>query len=110
MILLASMETNLLTGIVQSGEPGSANVKPLPNVPVTVYEATAQEPLQLGTVTTDAEGRFELPMESDQSERIFYAVATVEVYVELVAIIGHSVQFDKPAWIAASPRMMNSGR
>lgn len=97
------METKLLTGIVQSGEPGSANVKPLPNVSVTMYEATAQDPLPVGTATTDAEGRFELPMESDQSERIFYAVATVEVYIELVAIIGHSLQFDKPAWITASP-------
>ncbi len=59
-MLFASMETKLLTGIVQSGAPGSAKVKALPNVPVTVYEATARDPLPVGTATTDAEGRFEL--------------------------------------------------
>ena len=97
------MRTKLLTGIVQSGEPGSTTIKPLPAVSVTVYEATVQEPVPIGSTITDAEGRFELLMESDQSERIFYAVATVRVYVELVVIIGHSLQFDKPAWITASP-------
>jgi hypothetical protein len=103
------METKLLTGIVQSGEPGSANLKPIPNVPVTIYEATVEDPSPLGTATTDAEGRFELPMERDQSERIFYAVATVEEGVELVAIIGHSLQFDQPAWITASSPEAASG-
>ena len=56
-MLFASMETKLLAGIVQSGGPNSANVKPLPNVPVTVYEATARDPLKVGTATTDAEGQ-----------------------------------------------------
>lgn len=103
VMLFASMETKLLTGIVQSGEPGSANVKPLPSVPVTVYEATAQDPLPVGTATTDAEGRFELHMESDKSERIFYATATVREGVELVTIIGPALHDNKPAWITASP-------
>src|SRR5437870_2128141 len=97
------METKLLNGIVQSGEPSSANVKSLPNVPVTLYEATAQDPLQVGTATTDAEGRFELHMESDKSERIFYATATVGEGIELVTIIGPALQYDRPAWIIASP-------
>lgn len=97
------METKLLTGIVQTGEPGGAHVKPLSGLLVTVYEATAQEPSPVGSTITDSEGRFELPLASDQSERIFYAVATVEVAVELVAIIGHALQFDEPAWITASP-------
>ncbi len=86
------METKLLTGTVQSGGPGSANVKPLPNVPVTVYEATDREPLRVGTATTDAEGRFELHMERDKSERIFYATAKVREGVELVTIIGPALQ------------------
>jgi sugar lactone lactonase YvrE len=103
------METKLLTGIVQSGEPGSANLKALPGVPVIVYEATAQEPLPVGTATTDAEGSFELPMEQNQSERIFYAVATVEDGVELIAVIGHWLQSDKPAWNTASPSEAASG-
>lgn len=97
------MQTRLLTGIVQSGEPGGANIKPLPGVPVTVYEATAQEPSPVGSTITDANGGFEIALKSDQSESIFYAVATVAVYVELVTIIGHALQYDKPAWITASP-------
>src|ERR1044071_6872751 len=102
-MLFASMETKLLTGIVQSGEPASANIKPLSDVAVTVYEATAQDPLQVGATTTDAEGRFELRLDSDQSGRIFYATATVRKGVELVTIIGSVLQYDRPAWITASP-------
>src|SRR5437588_3427187 len=97
-MLFASMETKLLTGIVQSGGPGSVNVKALPNVPVTVYEATDRHPLPVGTATTDAEGRFELHMERDKSERIFYASAAVREGVRLVTIIGSELQDDKPAW------------
>ncbi len=67
VMLFAFMEAKLLTGIVQSGEPSSGNIKPLPHIPVTVYEATAQDPLQVGTATTDAEGRFELHLESDKN-------------------------------------------
>jgi hypothetical protein len=54
-------------------------------------------------MTTDAEGRFELRLESDQSERIFYATATVRKGVKLVRIIGPVLQYDRPAWITASP-------
>ena len=97
------METKLLSGIVQSGGPGSANVKPLPNVAVTVYEATDQDPLPVGTATTDAEGRFVIRLERDQSESIFYATATINDDIELVTIIGAALQYDKPAWITASP-------
>jgi hypothetical protein len=105
------METKLLSGIVQSGGFGSHNVKPLPGVSVTVYEATATatEPTTIGTTTTDDKGRFDLPMESEQSERIFYAVATVSEDVELVTIIGSALQYDKPAWITASPPRVVSG-
>jgi len=92
------METKLLTGIVQSGEPGNANVEPLPNVTVTVYEATDQDPLPVGTAKTDGKGRFELHMERDKSERIFYATAKVREGVRLVTIIGSALQDDKPAW------------
>lgn len=103
VMLCASMETKLLTGIVQSGEPGSLSVKPLPNVPVTVYEATARDPLEVGTATTDAEGRFETLTEQDTSDRIFYATAAVREGIRLVTIIGSALQDDKPAWITASP-------
>lgn len=102
-MLFAAMKNKLLTGIVQSGAPDSAKLKPLPNVSVTVFEATAQDPLPVGTATTDDGGRFELPMESAHSARIFYAVATVAANVVLVAIVGPSIQFDQPASIVASP-------
>jgi len=92
------METKLLNGIVQSGEPGNASVEPLPNVVVTVYEATAQDPLPVGTATTDGDGRFELHVERDKSERIFYATAAVREGVRLVTIIGSALQDDKAAW------------
>jgi len=99
------METKLLIGIVQSGGPASSNVKPLSGVKVTVYEAmaTATESLPIGTATTDAKGMFEITMERDQSQRIFYATAVVNENVELVTIIGSALQGDKPAWITALP-------
>lgn len=95
------METKLLSGIVQSG--GDNKAKPLGKVSVTVYEATAQQPTTVGTVTTREDGRFDLEMELDKSDRIFYAVATVNPEVQLVTIIGSALQYDKPAWITASP-------
>ena len=105
MILSAPMETKLLIGIVQSGGPASSNVKPLSGVTVTVYEATATAtaPTTIGTATTDAKGRFEITMERDQSQRIFYATAVVNENVKLVTIIGSALQGDKPAWITAFP-------
>lgn len=94
------METKLLIGIVQSGGP--ANAQPIPDVSVTVYEATAQEPSIVGTAKTDAEGRFSLHMDRDKSDRIFYATATLGGGVELVTIIGPVLHPNKPAWITAS--------
>ena len=94
MILSAAMETKSLSGFVQSGFPSSSH--PLANVPVTVYEATAQDPSIVGTATTNEDGRFDLQMDRDKSVRIFYAVATVSQDVELVTIIGPAPQSDRP--------------
>ena len=103
------METKLLIGFVQSGFPSSLH--PLTNVPVTVYEATAQQPSIVGTATTDEKGRFELLMDRDTSQFIFYAVATVNPEVELVTIIGPALQYDdRPAWITASPPVLAADR
>lgn len=102
MILSAPMETKLLSGRVQSG--GDNKAKPLDKVSVTVYEATAQDPLPVGTATTREDGRFDLEMKSEKSDRIVYAVATVNPEVQLVTIIGEVLQpADRPAWITASP-------
>lgn len=85
------METILLSGRVQSG--GDNKAKPLAKVSVTLYEATAQAPLPVGTVTTREDGRFDLEMKSEQSDRILYAVATVSPEVELVTIIGSADEY-----------------
>ncbi len=95
------METKSLSGYVQSGFPSSSH--PLASVPVTVYEATAQDPSIVGTATTLEDGSFKIEMELDKSDRIFYAVATVSQDIELVTIIGSALQYDRPAWITASP-------
>ena len=108
MISSEPMETKLLIGYVQSGFPSTSH--PLADVPVIVYEATAQDPSVVGSATTNNEGRFELLMGRDTSERIFYAVATVNEDVELVTIIGSALQYDRPAWITASPPDVASDR
>lgn len=95
------MGTTFLSGVVQSGEPGSA--KPLPDVNVTVFESTDQEPRPLGSALTDIEGRFEIYLESDISKRIFYATATVRQGVELMTVIGPVLDFNQPASITALP-------
>jgi len=47
------MTTKFLIGRVQSGGPGSANPQLLDNVSVTLYEETAQNPLIIGSTTTN---------------------------------------------------------
>ena len=85
------METKLLSGRVLSG--GDNKAKPLANVSVTVYEATAQQPTIVDTTTTGDDGRFDLEMKSEKFHRIFYAVATVSPEVELVTIIGSAEEY-----------------
>lgn len=85
------MKTILLSGRVQSG--GDNKAKPLAKVSVTVYEATAQDPVSVGTATTGEDGRFDLQINSETSDGIFYAVATVSPAVELVTIIGSAVEY-----------------
>ena len=84
--LIHDMENRFLTGIVQSGGP--ANPHPIANAVVTVFEATLQDPSLVGQARTDGEGRFELHMERDKSDGIFYVTATVDQDIELVTIIG----------------------
>jgi len=83
------METNLLTGILQSG--GTTNTLPLADALVTIYEATENAPLAVGTVKTDATGRFSLNPPRTTSDSIFYATASVGDGVQLVTIIGSSL-------------------
>ena len=83
------METHLLMGTVQSG--GTTNTLPLADVLVTLYEATENTPLALGSATTDAMGRFSINISRTTSDSLFYATAHLEGGVQLVAIIGLSL-------------------
>jgi len=78
----------MLTGVVQSGGP--ANPQTIPGASVTIFEATADQPSIVGSTSTNGEGRFEINLDRDTSERIFYATATVGQSIELVTIIGPS--------------------
>lgn len=83
------MATNLLMGTVQSG--GTTNVLPLADVLVTVYEATENAPLAVGTAKTDANGKFSLDTTRTTSDSIFYATASMGSGIQLVTIIGSSL-------------------
>jgi hypothetical protein len=83
------METNLLTGTVQSG--GTTKTLPLADVLVTLYEATEHAPLLVGTTKTDDAGKFSLDTSHTTSDSIFYATASVGGGVQLVTIIGSSL-------------------
>lgn len=83
------METNSLTGTVQSGS--TTNALPLADVLVTVYEATENTPLELGTAKTDALGRFSLDIPRTTSDSIFYATVNLGGGILLATIIGPSI-------------------
>jgi hypothetical protein len=78
-----------VTGVVQSG--GTVPARPLANVPVTLYEATALAPTKLGQATTDASGSFAIASAVGTTEGVFYATAAVDRSVELVAVLGTSL-------------------
>jgi hypothetical protein len=83
------MKTNLLTGTVQSG--GTTKTLTLAGALVTVYEATENAPLAIGSAKTDANGKFSLDISRTTSESIFYATASLGDGIQLVAIIGLSI-------------------
>jgi hypothetical protein len=93
------METTLLTGVVQSGGP--TDTQPIPNINVTIFEATADTPVHVGSARTNSDGEFEFHLDRNTSERIFYASAAVSQDVQLVTIIGPSLHHNFPAWITA---------
>lgn len=84
------MKTNLqLKGTVHSG--GTTKTLPLAGVIVTLYEATANAPLAVGTAKTDAGGNFSLDASRAASDGIFYATASQGGGVQLVTIIGPNI-------------------
>jgi hypothetical protein len=78
-----------LSGVVQTG--GTSSSQPLPNVSVTLFEATTGQPTMLGQATTDASGRFSIRYTRGTSHSIFFVTADVGEDVEFVTVLGPSL-------------------
>jgi len=96
-----------LSGMVQTG--GTSSSQPLPNVNVTLFEATNALPTTLGQATTDAAGRFSIRYTRRTSHTIFFVQADVGEGVKFVAILGPdlptSVTINELTTVAASYSM-----
>ena len=96
-----------LSGVVQTG--GTSSSQPLPNVNVTLFEATLGGPTALGHATTDAAGRFAIPYKKKSSSSIFFVNADVGEGVEFVTVLGAnlpaSVTINELTTVAASYSM-----
>jgi hypothetical protein len=96
-----------LSGVVQTG--GASSSQPLPNVNVTLFEATNALPTTLGQATTDAAGRFSIRYTRSTSHTIFFVQADVGEGVKFVAILGPdlptSVTINELTTVAASYSM-----
>ena len=96
-----------LSGVVQTG--GTSSSQPLPNVNVTLFEATLGRPTALGHTTTDAAGRFAIPYKKNRSSSIFFVNADVGEGVEFVTVLGPnlpaSVTINELTTVAASYSM-----
>src|SRR6266566_9533300 len=77
---VSSANPRSLHGVVQTG--GTSSSQPLPNVHVTLFEATGALPTTLGEATTDASGRFTIPYRKKSSSSIFFVKADVGEGVE----------------------------
>src|SRR6266478_7510346 len=75
-----------LSGVVQTG--GTSSSQPLPNVDVTLFEATLGQPTALGHATTDDAGRFAIPYKKKSSSSIFFVRADVGEGVEFITVLG----------------------
>ncbi len=75
-----------LTGVVQTG--GTSSSQSLPNVHVSLFEATTAHPAMLGQATTDGSGRFNIRYTRNTSQSIFFVQADIGQDVEFVAVLG----------------------
>src|SRR6266403_1345175 len=78
-----------LRGVVQTG--GTSSSQPLPDVHVTLFEATPALPTAVGQATTDASGRFTIPYRKSNSSSIFFLKADIGEGVEFVTILGSNL-------------------
>ena len=96
-----------LNGVVQTG--GTTSSQPLPEVQVTLFEATLGQPTALGQATTDSSGRFSIRYTRSTSRGIFFVQADVAEGVEFVTILGPnlpaSVTLNELTTVAASYSM-----
>jgi streptogramin lyase len=104
---VSSAGASSLSGVVQTG--GTASAQPLPNVSVTLFEATAALPTTVGQATTDAAGQFAIPYKRKNSSSIFFVKAGVGEGVEFITVLGPnlpaSVTINELTTVAASYSM-----
>ena len=86
---VSSANPKSLSGVVQTG--GTSSSQPLPNVHVTLFEATTGQPATLGQATTDGSGRFSIRYTRSTSHSIFFVQADVSEGVEFVTVLGPSL-------------------
>jgi len=103
----SSASPKSLRGVVQTG--GTSSSQPLPNVHVTLFEATTGQPTTLGEATTNASGRFSIRYTRGTSHSIFFVQAGVGQGVEFITILGPnlptSVTVNELTTVAASYSM-----
>src|SRR5438874_11406765 len=104
---VSSASPRSLSGVVQTG--GTTSSQPLPDVHVTLFEATHALPAVLGQATTDASGRFTIPYRKASSSSIFFVKADIGEGVEFVTVLGSnlpaSVTINELTTVAASYSM-----
>jgi hypothetical protein len=101
-----SANARSLSGIVQTG--GTSSSRPLPNVHVTLFEATDALPTIVREATTNASGEFTISYRRNSST-IFFLKADVTEGVEFIAVLGPnlpaSVTINELTTVAASYSM-----
>src|SRR5262249_32696891 len=104
---VSSANPRSLSGVVQTG--GTSSSQPLPNVHVSLFEATTGQPTMLGEATTDGSGQFSIRYTRSTSHSIFFVQAGVSAGVEFVTILGPtlpaSVTINELTTVAASYSM-----
>ncbi len=104
---ISSAEPKSLSGVVQTG--GTSSSQPLPNVNVTLFEATRVLPVVVGEATTDGSGQFTIQYEKSSSSSIFFVKADIGEGVEFITVLGPnlpaSVTINELTTVAASYSM-----
>src|SRR6266550_6601460 len=78
-----------LSVVVQTG--GTRSSQPLPNVHVSLFEATTGQPTMLGQATTNGSGQFSIRYTRGTSQSIFFVQADISEGVEFVTVLGPSL-------------------